>query len=572
MEIKSFSKVKLTSQGLRLLAKAQAGVSIEFTRAIIGDGYLPDGMDPIDLTWLIHEVESRQEGTSGTCALVDLTKYDVNEDGTLTIRVKIRNGNTEFYLREIGIVVKDPTDNKEYLYAYTNSDSGAEGIPAFNPDEGSTYVIRNIDISFLILNMSDLNINITMPAEVSWEEFQKGLADKANIQKNPNDETSDHIPGSLVIGNPGDEEVQIGKGSLVTGGTFNQDYPNKCNADDAAIVGGFANSINVSNKQSFPVIVGGQNNHIKGSIFASGIFSAYGAYIGSESDTEKQITNSVIIGGVANTIYGSHSAIIGAYRGKAYDYNIIMGRKPKDPISGHQTGTEGDALILGIGAAYDEASGRNGFRVDYAGNGYFAVSVNATGADVAEMYEWQDGNVDNEDRAGRFVIVSGRKIRYANENDDISKQGVIRRIGAISKNPGIIADNYADEWCGKYLRDVYDRPLTEQKHYDAEYADVKILNKETGEYETTQVLVHPEYDADEYIINPEFNPDEEYIPRMKRAEYEAITRHGKITIYDGGKCEIDGYCRPGNDGVAIPAEDGFYVMDRVDENHIYVLI
>ena len=168
-------------------------------------------------------------------------------------------------------------------------------------------------------------------------------------------------------------------------------------------------------------------------------------------------------------------------------------------------GTTGDVLTVGIGT---DTTAKNSFRVDYSGRGYFSSSVSGTGADVSEFYEWEDGNPNNDDRVGYFaIVVSKRKVRLANENDDVNNSpSLLRRVGVVAENPGLVANDYSDEWRGKYLRDIFNRPLLQHKVYEAEYG-------EDGN------LIRDAYEADEFVLNPDFNPDEEYIPRSKRPEW-----------------------------------------------------
>ena len=159
--------VKLTAKGLRLLAKVQAGALSQFTRAVIGDGFMPDDQDVAGLTALISEIPSHQTGEEATSATVDITRITYGE-GTVTLRIKIKNGDTAFYLRELGIKAQDP-DEGEVIYAYINFGDGASTMPAF---DGSTYVTRNIDLTFIISNAANVSANVTLPAEVSYEEFE----------------------------------------------------------------------------------------------------------------------------------------------------------------------------------------------------------------------------------------------------------------------------------------------------------------------------------------------------------------------------------------------------------------
>ena len=52
--------VKVTSKGFKLLAKVQAGAILNFTRAVIGDGFMPEGKKVTDLNGLISEISSHQ--------------------------------------------------------------------------------------------------------------------------------------------------------------------------------------------------------------------------------------------------------------------------------------------------------------------------------------------------------------------------------------------------------------------------------------------------------------------------------------------------------------------------------
>ena len=259
---------------------------------------------------------------------------------------------------------------------------------------------------------------------------------------------------------------------------------------------------------------------------------------------------SALLGGSDNRATGRNSVVIGGTSSNALDYQTKIGRFASDGTAGTYSGTTGDVLTVGIGT-YSGA--KNGFRVDYSGNGYFYKAVSGTGADYAEMWEWQDGNPNAEDRVGYFVAFDGDKIRFANENDDL------RKVGIISGKPAVIGDNFADDWQGMYLQDIYGRNITEHKSYDAEY-------------DAEGNLIHEAYEADEFILNPDYNPDEKYIPRQQRKEWDAVGTHGKLVVRDDGTCQVDGYCRPTDGGIATASEDGFYVMERINDTHIRVYL
>lgn len=167
-KIEGFSNIKFTASGLLLEAKLKTGVPLKITRAVIGTGYLDDGEDVANLTALKSEIESHQTGVTSSSATVDITNVSVVAAGMTNLRLKIKNGDTPFYLREIGIMAQDP-DLGEILYLYTNCGNGAQAFPVF---DGSNHVYRTIDFLNIISNASDINVNVTLKNEVTREDFE----------------------------------------------------------------------------------------------------------------------------------------------------------------------------------------------------------------------------------------------------------------------------------------------------------------------------------------------------------------------------------------------------------------
>jgi hypothetical protein len=54
-------------------------------------------------------------------------------------------------------------------------------------------------------------------------------------------------------------------------------------------------------------------------------------------------------------------------------------------------------------------------------SGHFSIKGNytSTGGDYAEYFEWEDGNMNQEDRRGYFVTLVNDKIQITKENDYI---------------------------------------------------------------------------------------------------------------------------------------------------------
>ena len=74
-------------------------------------------------------------------------------------------------------------------------------------------------------------------------------------------------------------------------------------------------------------------------------------------------------------------------------------------------------------------------------------------ADYAEYFEWEDGNLDREDRVGMTVSLVGDKIRVAQPGDTV--------IGVVSAKPAMVGDAAETHWQGRYVKDEYGRIMTE---------------------------------------------------------------------------------------------------------------
>ncbi len=178
-------------------------------------------------------------------------------------------------------------------------------------------------------------------------------------------------------------------------------------------------------------------------------------------------------------------------------------------------------------------NGKNLGAVTLSGGNVSCNTVNGKSADYAENWEWEDGNPNGEDRVGLFVTFNGSKIILSTNGDCLAK------VGVVSGSPCIIGDSDdGREWKHKYLKDVYGR----------------LMKDEQGGL----------------IINPEYDPEQTYISRSNRPEWDAVGTHGKLVVRDDGTCQPDGFCVPTDGGIATAAEEGFYVMERLDESHIRI--
>ncbi len=230
-------------------------------------------------------------------------------------------------------------------------------------------------------------------------------------------------------------------------------------------------------------------------------------------------------------------------------YNTII----YSPSTGDtQDSTNADALFI-VGCGTSSAT-KNAFRVTSGGKCYGANSFGSSGADFAELFEWADGNPDNEDRRGLFVALEGEKIRIANADDDY--------IGIISDDQAFIGNSASEEWQGKYLTDIFGGKLTQEVEVP------EVVDEITGE------VIEPATTAIQYVLNPDYNPDEEYIMRENRKEWGIVGLVGQIVLIDDGSCVVGGRVVPKENGIgtASTTKEGYRVMARLDETHIKVLV
>lgn len=221
-------------------------------------------------------------------------------------------------------------------------------------------------------------------------------------------------------------------------------------------------------------------------------------------------------------------------------------------VSGTSNGT---AFVIGNGTGEDTS---NAFRVTGEGVTYSKGAYNTTGADYAEYFEWKDENPNSEERYGYFVTLDGDKIVKAKENDYI--------LGIVSKYPSIIG-NSDEHWRGQYEMDDFGAYILETK--EETYKEIEYDEEmNPQEVEKTREITF-------YKVNKDYDPNFEYIPRAKRKEWNAIGMLGVLSVYDDGTCEVNGYCKCNDDGIATKCERGFdsyRVIERVTSNIVKVIL
>lgn len=214
--------------------------------------------------------------------------------------------------------------------------------------------------------------------------------------------------------------------------------------------------------------------------------------------------------------------------------------------------TSGDIFKIGNGTSNLARS--NAMRVDATGKVYGKSTFGSSGADYAEMWEWADGNHNNEDRRGKFVTVDENdKIRIATTEDEYI-------LGIISAMPSIVGDVQSETWHEMYLKDVFGENLVETVEVE-----------ETKDENTGEVI--PAHTEKRWILNPEYDPTRPYVSRDERKEWAAVGLMGKLIVNDDGTCKAGQYCKlSGNGDVTASTDKNDYrVLKRLDGTHVQIL-
>lgn len=346
------------------------------------------------------------------------------------------------------------------------------------------------------------------------------------------------------------------------------------------IMAGVNQNINVTgnNSKISHLIMLGDTNTVNAEGSSKAIIRSY--INGYNNTVSGKFSNSQIIGGTNTITNGaSHSLIFGQNNAvsKVNHCYVVgfnngigaVGNTEPSYISVFGTGAscsgtfaENGACALGANPTLNSATtaiafgmsspilDHNGMKLTTTGDLNVYGSVNANqGADYAEYEEWKDGNADNEDRRGRFVMETGEFIRLADSNDDAEDV-----LGIVSAVPTICGDAHGMNWKGRFEKDVFGATIRQKQEFTDKEGNVKIQSAE--------------------VVSPEYKADIIYVPRSERKEFSPIAYMGKVVVVDDGTCEVDGYCKPSDNGIATKSNGRtrFRVRKRIDNTHILVRI
>jgi len=228
-----------------------------------------------------------------------------------------------------------------------------------------------------------------------------------------------------------------------------------------------------------------------------------GAAIGQSCVSSNQ---SLAIGNAADTVTGYSADTVLVLAGDSnvggsYSANSVVldaANQSAGPVGGGATAVP--PTVAGIGNVYLDTGG------------YFTGS-----ADYAEMFEWDDGNVNSADRRGFFVsLVNGNKIEIG--NSDV--------IGVVSARPAVIGDAAELGWQGQYVTDEFGTPL----------------------YDRVEGKMVPR-------VNPNFDATQRYTPRRTRKEWGTIGLLGKLYVRSAQILNAGNRCSANSTGYAVSGND-----------------
>lgn len=115
-----FNNIILTDKGLNLIAETEAGKTLIFTKAELGDGDL-----------LVTDNVQTFTDIKSVKLTLPFDKVSLDKNGQCTVRFTVDNTTLDagFFAKEVGIFAKAGTDGKEYLYAYSNAGNFCDYVP-----------------------------------------------------------------------------------------------------------------------------------------------------------------------------------------------------------------------------------------------------------------------------------------------------------------------------------------------------------------------------------------------------------------------------------------------------------
>ena len=258
-----------------------------------------------------------------------------------------------------------------------------------------------------------------------------------------------------------------------------------------------------------------------------------------------------VASGVAAFAAGNSAQATGSYS-VSLGNGTIAAASNQTVVGSYNSSSSSTANRFIVGGG-DSSTRSNAMRVNTSGQVFGTGAFVSSGADYAELFEWEDGNPNNEDRRGLFVTLNGKYIAIANSSDEYI-------LGIISSNPCIIGDSQSEEWHGKYVRDEFGQIVTED-------VLVPTITDENG------IVIQEEHTEEIAIISEDFDETKTYIPRLERSEWDAVGLLGKLIVKDDGSADVNDYLTTTTGGIGTKStrKTRFRVMERLDDNLVMVI-
>ena len=116
-----YNSMVVTNVGKNIYAKAIAGKTIEFTKAVVGSGK-PDSQ--ADAENLSNLVEPELQGA------IEIDTTSQPNKAIITVSLSNETLQQPLSIQELGLFCKDPDTNQEVMYAYCFAEDEADVIPA----------------------------------------------------------------------------------------------------------------------------------------------------------------------------------------------------------------------------------------------------------------------------------------------------------------------------------------------------------------------------------------------------------------------------------------------------------
>ena len=175
------------------------------------------------------------------------------------------------------------------------------------------------------------------------------------------------------------------------------------------------------------------------------------------------------------------------------------------------------------------------FRVDGEGSVYTETGYFSNSTGYAEVFEWADSNLNNEDRLGYTVTLNAEgKLIVADEGDPV--------LGVIVENAALIGDANWNAWKDKYQIQENRNPKT-KKYKIVEWVDdegilqshyLSSLSKEFALPEDA-IIYESHYDGLDMhfkVFKDRFDIDRTFTPRLNRG-WAIVVLVGRVNMYKG---------------------------------------